>query len=176
MDLSGQGSSDVVADARLELADVDGGRVLRASVPFAPGSVVVALRIAAVVPGPERYSIQVGASRHILPDPDFLRFLNHSCAPNVFVDTAAMCVKAVTPIAPGDSLEYFYPSTEWSMNEPFACECGARGCLGLIRGAAHLPADVLARYQLSGHIARLVRNRHTLRRRVTKPAWQASAT
>jgi SET domain len=156
----------LVNDGRIEMVDVDGGRVLRATVGFAAGSVVASLGVARVVAAPERYSIQVGASRHILPDPDYLRFLNHSCAPNVFVDCAEMSVKAIGCIRPGDSLEYFYPSTEWSMREPFRCECGSSDCLGVIRGAAHLPAETLARYQLADHVRRLLTTRRAPRRRV----------
>lgn len=175
MRVSEQRGLEVLVEGRLELVNVDGGKAVRASVGFAPGSVVTSYGIGAIVPAPERYSIQIGASRHILPDPDFLRFLNHSCVPNVFVDTADMSVRAITRIEPGDSLDYFYPSTEWSMNEPFACECGARDCLGIIRGAAWLAAGDLARYRLSDHVAKLVRARDARRRRVAKPACRVAA-
>ena len=176
MEISEQRRPEVLGDGRLELVDVDGGKAIRATVGFAPGGVVAHFGIGSIVPAPERYSIQIGASRHILPDPDFLRFLNHSCAPNVLVDTAEMSVRALTRIEPGDSLEYFYPSTEWSMNEPFACECGARDCLGVIRGAAYLADDILARYRLSDHVARLARTRRRLRRGVPTPAWRVAAS
>jgi hypothetical protein len=94
----------------------------------------------------------------------------------VFVDTAAMSVRALTQIRPGDGLDYFYPSTEWSMNEPFVCECQARTCLGFVAGAAHLPAESLARYQLNEHVARLLRARNTLRRRVSKRVSRLAAS
>ncbi|KAJ9104432.1 hypothetical protein QFC21_001927 [Naganishia friedmannii] len=42
------------------------------------------------------------------------------------------------PVAKGEVLTFFYPSTEWDMGAPFDCNCGESNCLGTIRGAKHL--------------------------------------
>jgi hypothetical protein len=41
------------------------------------------------------------------------------------------------------------------MAEPFACGCGSPSCIGFVSGARDLPDEVLARYELSPHVARL---------------------
>jgi hypothetical protein len=134
----------------------DGSVGLRTLLAFDPGEVLVAFRVAALLPAPVRHSIQVGPAEHALVDPAFLRFTNHSCDPNVVLDTRARCVRAIRRLEPGEAITYFYPSTEWSMAEPFVCSCGAARCLLTIAGAAYLSAEVLARYQLADHITLLL--------------------
>lgn len=135
----------------------DGGRSLRALVPFARGEVLVAFRAAEEASAPTRHSIQLDAHRHVLMEPDALRFTNHSCDPNVHIDTARMRIVALRRIEPEDEITYFYPSTEWFMAEPFTCRCGSEHCLGRIAGAAELPSAILARYHLAEHIGLLLR-------------------
>lgn len=43
-------------------------------------------------------------------------------------------------------MTFAYFSTEWDMDQPFACLCGASQCLGTIRGAKDIPAEVLGRW------------------------------
>jgi SET domain len=105
-----------------------------------------------------RFSVQVGADTHI-DDLGVFTYLNHSCAPNVFLDTKALTLTAIRTIAKGDELSFFYPSTEWEMAEPFECHCGAAACVGVIAGAALLADDVLARYRVNQHIHEFCRNR-----------------
>lgn len=51
-----------------------------------------------------------------------------------------------------------YPSTEWDMQQPFDCACGANGdlkCLGKIQGAKYLSTEQLAPYFVNKHIKEL---------------------
>jgi len=105
---------------------------------------------------PWRHSIQIGFDVHAEPLPEFLRYLNHSCDPNLFIDVHARRVMTLRPIAEAEELTFFYPSTEWRMQSPFPCACGARDCLEQIRGASLLPAGVLQRYRLSPIIVELI--------------------
>jgi D-alanine-D-alanine ligase len=99
-----------------------------------------------------RYTLQIGEHEHAEPLPFELRYINHSCAPNVHFDVDAGVVRALRDIAPGDELCSFYPATEWSVSERFICRCHGAQCLGVIGGASHLTAETLARYPLSGFI------------------------
>jgi hypothetical protein len=103
---------------------------------------------------PTYLSVQVADDRHIHLAPEFLQYINHSCEPNTFFDTQKGEVVAVRDIAPNEEISFFYPSTEWSMTQPFVCFCGARNCLGQIQGAAHLPKQALVKYRFAGHIQR----------------------
>lgn len=105
---------------------------------------------------PWRHSIQIAFDVHAEPLPTFLRYLNHSCDPNLFVDVRAEHVITLRPIGEGEELTFFYPSTEWRMQDPFPCECGASDCLRQIRGASLLSAGVLQRYRLSPVIMELI--------------------
>ena len=99
---------------------------------------------------PTRHTVQVDESGHI--EVGVLATLNHSCDPNLLLDTTRMLVIAARDIAPGEELTYFYPSTEWDMAEAFACRCGSAGCLEVIRGARYLPAATLGRYFINRHL------------------------
>ncbi|MFO0746292.1 MAG: SET domain-containing protein-lysine N-methyltransferase [Myxococcota bacterium] len=103
---------------------------------------------------PERLTVQVEDDYHIELDPTWLRFLEHSCAPNVALDMPTGRVVALRAIAPGEVLAYFYPSTEWEMAAPFVCRCGSPECLGTIAGASRLPLSALTGRWLAPHIAR----------------------
>lgn len=96
--------------------------------------------------------MQVDRDVHITLQPDYLQYMNHSCAPTVFWNTSEMCVEALQDIAVGAELTFFYPSTEWSMSSVFECDCGSACCLGTIAGASQLAASLLHPYKLSRHI------------------------
>lgn len=81
--------------------------------------------------------------------------MNHSRDPSAVLNTETLECRARRPMAAGDELTFFYPSTQWSMEEPFECRCAAATCLGIARGAKHLPAEVRERYEFNAHIVRL---------------------
>jgi SET domain-containing protein len=141
------------APAYLETFGVPGARGVRTTRAFRAGEVVCAVPVTAVHDRPSRRTVQVGAGRHV--EVGFLSHLNHSCDPNVILDTDRMVVRAARDLAAGDELRYFYPSTEWEMAEPFTCRCGSAGCLGVIRGAGDLPADAFRGRHVSAHVRAL---------------------
>ncbi|KDN39018.1 hypothetical protein K437DRAFT_259220 [Tilletiaria anomala UBC 951] len=113
-----------------------------------------------------RYStVQVAEDRHVELNSDLL-YCNHSCDPTVVFDVSSggpnpsdWKAKAWKNIKKGDTLTFFYPSTEWSMSQPFVCNCSSAQCLGTISGAACLPAELLLgdepRYWVNAHIRKL---------------------
>lgn len=129
-------------------------RCLRARVAMAPGEVIATFGARSVLPEPSRMTIQVDVAAHIELEPTWLRFLDHSCAPNVAVDVVRGEVVVVSPIAPGEALAYFYPSTEWAMAEPFVCRCRAPACLGIVAGASQLEPERLSGHALAPHVQR----------------------
>lgn len=100
-------------------------------------------------------TIQVGLDKNILVDP-ILVLLNHSCDPNLIVDTKNGLIYAQKDIYPGEELNYFYPSTEWDMARPFQCNCHSSRCIGHVRGAWWTPVNILSSYYLNNHIRELV--------------------
>jgi hypothetical protein len=130
--------------------------VTMAAIPA--GAVILQVIGYHVVPVPNRFTVQAGASIH-LAGIGPLTFMNHSCAPNVIIVTPDMTVKAIRDIGAGEELTFFYPSTEWHLAEPFECHCGTDSCIGLIAGAASLPDQVLSRYFVNEHILALRRTR-----------------
>jgi D-alanine-D-alanine ligase len=109
------------------------------------------------VPEPSRWTLQLGDGAHADPGPFELRFVNHSCSPNVYFDIQADVLRALRAIEPGDELCCFYPATEWTMAEGFECQCGAAECLGGIAGASHVNPHALGRYELSAFVREQVR-------------------
>ncbi|MFL6164421.1 MAG: SET domain-containing protein-lysine N-methyltransferase [Jatrophihabitantaceae bacterium] len=130
------------------------GKTLRVQQPIPNGSMVLSFEDDVTRRStPTVSSLQIGIDEHVDGPPTC--YLNHSCEPNIFVDTGTLTVVAIRDIEPGEDLQYFYPATEWDLAMPFACACGARSCLGLISGARELDQAVLNRYRLNEHIERL---------------------
>ena len=59
----------------------------------------------------------------------------------------------------GDELTFFYPSTEWSMAQPFECLCKTGMCKGTIKGARDMRVSDLDDYWLSEHVKELLHER-----------------
>jgi hypothetical protein len=133
-----------------------GEKSLHATVTFKPGDIISTFGAKEILPDPNYLTIQLNEQEHIRITPEFLQYINHSCHPNVFLDTTNMVVTCLNQIEVGEEMTFFYPSTEWSMAQEFDCHCGTQGCLGQIQGAAHLHPDVLQTYQLNDYIQQLV--------------------
>ncbi|KNE66063.1 hypothetical protein AMAG_10326 [Allomyces macrogynus ATCC 38327] len=120
---------------------------------FAKGEVVA--KIEGTTFAKKRYTtVQVGKDSHIELNSDLV-YMNHSCNPSASMDTDQMAVVATRDLAAGDELTFFYPSSEWDMDQPFDCWCGAPLCIKRVQGAKHIPADVLSRYWVASHIKAL---------------------
>lgn len=132
---------------------------------YQPGDVVIEFSARQVLSEPTYLTVQVDVDKHILLYPEHLQYINHSCDPNVFFDTHAMKIVALKPIGEGDEMTFFYPSTEWHMAQPFACFCGSSNCLREIRGAAHIPADILSTYKLTRFIQQQLHERSNKEKR-----------
>ncbi|KIM44856.1 hypothetical protein M413DRAFT_442826 [Hebeloma cylindrosporum] len=105
-----------------------------------------------------------GPEDHIELNSDLV-YINHSCEPNVAFDLsspdrAKWHLRALKNIQPGDTLNFFYPGTEWDMDQPFDCECGTPSCLGKIQGAKYLSKrELVARGFISPWILESVAER-----------------
>lgn len=130
--------------------------------PYKPGEALSSFSAGEILDHPSYLTVQLDEERHILLEPEYLQYINHSCSPNVFFDTSSFQIIALTEIAAGDEMTFFYPSTEWQMAQPFQCTCGTAECIGLIAGASGLPLELLQRYRLSELIQRLVSARNSV--------------
>lgn len=116
------------------------------------GDLIISFSASSVQENPDRFTVQINKNKHMVLEPDYLKYLNHSCEPNCFIDVDNFQLIAIIPIKKGDELTFFYPSTEWDMSEPFECHCSTTACLQKIQGAAHITLNTLKRYQLSSFI------------------------
>lgn len=137
-----------------QLIRKEGGFGLAALKAFQAGQVISELYWAGRQSSPSRWTVQCGGEEHAEPMPFDLRYVNHSCQPNVLFDVDAGLVRALNSINPDEELSFFYPSTEWDMREPVECHCGTPACLGLVTGASKITPEILAQYELSGVIRR----------------------
>ena len=101
-----------------------------------------------------RYTVQIAQDRHT--EVGKLSALNHSCDPNVILDTERLQMVACRDIEKGEELSFFYPSTEWEMDAPFICLCGASNCIHVVAGARFLPLSTLENHYLNKHIRELM--------------------
>jgi len=144
---------------------VDNQKAFFAQQTYQPGDVVADFSAGKVMSRPTYLTVQVDVDKHIMLQPEHLQYINHSCDPNVFFDTYKMQVIALKPIAEGDEMTFFYPSTEWDMVQPFQCHCGCSNCLGEIRGAAHISPGVLQNYTLTRFIQQQLHDRSSKEKR-----------
>ena len=119
---------------------------------FSAGDILINFSAAEVHTTPNYLTVQTGDDQHIILHPTFIQYINHSCEPNCFFNTTTMQLVALTAIEAGVEFSFFYPSTEWEMQQPFQCNCGNASCLREIRGAAHLSTTQAANYQLTDFI------------------------
>ena len=120
------------------------------------GSVIFHLR-GTVSTRPTKYTIQLGEERHLEAPPfrkasdklDYCwKYLNHSCAPNGYINAAELIFLALRDIAMGEEITFNYLSTETEMDVPFNCRCGSANCFGFIQGRNFLTQDQIDRLPL----------------------------
>ncbi|KAH6997172.1 hypothetical protein EDB80DRAFT_727202 [Ilyonectria destructans] len=104
---------------------------------------------------PTYATVQTGRDTHLNLNSDLL-YINHSCEPSLHFDVGNLNV-LVGPkgLKVGDELTFFYPSTEWSMAQPFDCLCNTPTCRGRIAGARDMTDTQLDGTWLNGHIIQL---------------------
>ena len=119
---------------------------------FSPGHLFYSFSPGAILHNPTYLTVQTGTDVHIMLNPEFLQYINHSCRPNVFFDTTAMQVTVLRPLEAGEEVTFFYPSTEWDMSQSFNCYCGESCCIGDIKGAAWLSEETVKQYRFTDYI------------------------
>ena len=92
----------------------------------------------AIIDHPTRYSIQIDDEKHIEGTPESNAYLNHSCAPNAYVDWSGVYLRALRNIAAGEEITCNYLTTDWELHERFVCRCGAPHCYGELKGLKYL--------------------------------------
>ena len=142
----------VASFGAIQECPITGNKSLHAITKFNVGEIISRFRPKKVLETPNYLTVQISNRQHIMLDPEFLQYINHSCNPNVFFDTKNMVFMALRKIEIAEEFTFFYPSTEWSMDRGFDCLCESENCLGYIQGAAHLPLNVLTKYKLSEYI------------------------
>lgn len=113
---------------------------------------------------PTYATVQTGRDTHLNLNSDLL-YINHSCEPSLFFDVRNLNV-LVGPkgLKVGDELTFFYPSTEWSMAQPFDCLCNTPTCRGRISGARDMTDAQLDGVWLNGHIIQALAEQRQARR------------
>jgi hypothetical protein len=138
----------------LEVRSVKSFKSLYSKFNFNKGNLICQLPCTSVSNKPTQHTVQAGRYKHI--EVGIIASLNHSCNPNLVLDTTNMLIISARDISIGDELTFFYPSTEWEMAVPFICACGSTNCIHVVAGARYLSPAVLERYFLNQHIRRLI--------------------
>lgn len=143
--------------------------VNRSTKPFGSGAISLVdlpagalfAKITTATPAEKAYtSVQTGPNSHIELNSDLV-FCNHSCDPSLVFDMGKMEVRVVDhrPLKKGDALTFFYPSSEWEMDQPFNCNCkaGEKICKRWISGAKTMSKEELEGYWLNDHIVAMLK-------------------
>jgi len=129
-------------------------------VSLPPGAVFAPMLY--TTPAPKAYSsVQSGRDEHFELNSDLV-FINHGCDPSLEFDTKAMVIRVSRGrgLEVGDELTFWYPSSEWVMDQPFECVCRSGKCKGLISGAGKMDRGMLGEYWLNEHIERMLEERN----------------
>ncbi len=129
-------------------------RTLVTKQSYKKGEVICSIPSENIVDKPTRFTVQIAKNKHTHVGK--LAALNHSCDPNVILDTENMLMIARRNIEKGEELSFFYPATEWEMQAPFICLCGAANCIHVVAGARFLPLSTLEMHYLSKHVREAV--------------------
>ena len=117
---------------------------------YKKGEVMCIIPSENIMDKPNRFTVQIARDKHTHVGK--LAALNHSCNPNVTLDTERMLMIACRDIEKGEELSFFYPATEWEMQAPFICLCGSSNCIHVVAGARFLPLSTLETHYLNKHI------------------------
>ena len=129
-------------------------RTLIAKQTYKKGEVICVMPSENIMDKPNRFTVQIAKDKHTHVGK--LAALNHSCDPNVILETDKMVMIARRDIEKGEELSFFYPSTEWEMDAPFICLCGASSCIHVVAGARFLPLSTLEHHYLNQHIREMM--------------------
>ncbi|MGE5375010.1 MAG: SET domain-containing protein-lysine N-methyltransferase [Bacteroidota bacterium] len=121
---------------------------------YAKGEMICEIPTEKLFDKANRYTVQIDQEKHT--EVGKLSALNHSCDPNVILDTERLVMVARRDIEKGEELSFFYPSTEWEMDAPFICLCGASNCIHVVAGARFLPLSTLEHHYLNRHIREMM--------------------
>jgi SET domain len=143
-------SNHVIAEVRQHISS--GQNALFTLRSWQPGEVIADFSAGTISAEPTYLTVQIAEGKHITLQPEFLQYINHSCEPNVFFDTTLMQLVALKDIPSGTEFTFFYPSSEWEMTQSFQCYCGKDGCLGEIKGAAHLSSEAVSKHRFTDFI------------------------
>ncbi len=118
----------------------DGQKCLCANADVSKNEIVITYD-GPIIDYPTRYSIQIDDDKHIEGTAESNAYLNHSCAPNAYVDWSGVYLRALRDIACGEEITCNYLTTDWELHEKFVCHCGAAHCYGELKGLKYLPRD-----------------------------------
>lgn len=118
----------------------DGQRCLRADTSIGVNEVLITYD-GPIIDHPTRYSIQVDDDKHIEGTPESNAYLNHSCAPNAFVDWSGVYLRALRDIEAGEEITCNYLTTDWELHEKFVCHCGTPRCCGEVKGLKYISRE-----------------------------------
>jgi hypothetical protein len=124
--------------AELRKCPMSGSKSVHARVNLREGQLFCQFGPKEILDQPNYLTVQINEFQHIMLDPEWLQYINHSCDPNVFFDTTTKEVTVLKPIEIGEEVTFFYPSTEWSMSQAFECLCKSENCIKKIQGASFL--------------------------------------
>ena len=138
--------------AEIRFDPITGHRSLYSKKHFKANELILKFFAKNVQSTPTYLTVQISEHEHIELFPDCLECANHSCDPNCFFDTTSMEFVTIKPVKEGEELNFFYPSAEWDMDQPFKCLCGSSACIGEIKGAKYLTADTIKKYRFTDFI------------------------
>lgn len=146
-------NGEVTSLVKVCYCPTSGSKSVHAAVNLRKNQILSKFETKEVLDKPNYLTVQINQFQHIMLDPEWMRYINHGCDPNVFFDVDDRVLVTLRDIEIDEELRFFYPATEWLMDNSFDCTCNSPSCLGRIQGAAFLPIEILRQYRLSQHLS-----------------------
>src|SRR5688572_30969142 len=93
-----------IAQVRQRLANSQ--NALFALQSFQPGEVIAEFSAGTIGAKPTYLTVQIDVGKHITLQPEFLQYINHSCAPNVFFNTTTLQLIALKEIGKNEEMTF----------------------------------------------------------------------
>lgn len=138
-------------DFKVKIIENNGWLLVIANKIFYKNEIVDTLLNLPIVSYNTKYNITKSEIEFFDTTNHFSKKLNHSCDPNLIINTNTWNILAKKNINFGDELTFNYLQTEFIVSESFQCSCKSSNCYGYIQGYKFLTKEqknlILQEYQ-----------------------------
>lgn len=114
----------------MRVIETEKGNALISGENFLTGQIVIDFWDSHVFKARSMYTVETRWGHAV---DEKIKYINHSCEPNCYIDKTLMFVMAQKPILIGDEITFDYKENEQWIAHRFKCSCKSKLCRGWIK-------------------------------------------